>query len=131
MASSPSSLSLVLDRLIRVVSDFQFGGGYDYFVLRCDAVECPLQLVFGVQLVGAVQRLPEHGELRRAVTAKFSRDFRHAVRLPLAKDQALRRGTGGGHDSTALIVSAMLNFGVRQCTALPTFTSLSTPDTPP
>src|SRR5216117_1510488 len=85
------SIPLVFDRSISIVGQFQFGCAYAYLTLRCFSVECPLQFVFGVQLVRTLERLPEHGEIRRAISAELCCHFNSsALHLPLAKDQALR-----------------------------------------
>src|SRR5271169_5133047 len=60
----PCSLSLVLDRSIRIVGQFQIGCGHVQLSLRCDAAHCPLQFVFTVDLVRALESLPHHGHLR-------------------------------------------------------------------
>src|SRR5262245_1197945 len=57
---------LVLDRLA-LAGHLQLRRGHLHLEFRRRAVEGPLQLVAAVQLVRALDRLPEQGELRLAV----------------------------------------------------------------
>ena len=53
---------------------------------RGSAIERPFQFVAAVQLVGSVERLPEHRKPRRAISPELSRHFQSALRFPLAKN---------------------------------------------
>ena len=91
---SPSGLlSLVNNRIATVGGHFQFGRCHLHLVLRASTVESPLQLV-ALQLIRALEHLPEHGELCRAVPGELRRYLDACLSgLPLTDDQFLGVGT--------------------------------------
>jgi len=95
MRAARLSLPQVNDRGISA-GHFQLGRAYLRFAPGRFTVERPLQHV-ALELIRALQRLPEHGDLRSAVLVELGRDLNAPLPgFPLANDQVLRAGKATG-----------------------------------
>src|SRR5262245_31761040 len=110
---SPSrSLPRIDNRAPTAAGHFKFSRCHLHLALRGFTVESPLQLV-AVDLISALEHLPEHGELRGAVPGELCRDLDAPLPgFPLTYDQVLGAGTEAGGETQEQACNHEIHFHV-------------------